>query len=98
MDIEALTEEVMRRLLIRIQQEQNTCTAPRAPNAAPNSSVCCGDTKKTGKLVITQDKATSFAPGSKVTFPKGTIITPLARDALKERGVSFEFEKQSSVK
>jgi len=91
MDIDTLTDEVMRRLMKKIQEEQATNAAPTLPEDTPgNPSGCCAP--KTGKLVVTQDKAASSAPGSIVTFPQGTIITPLARDTFKERGVRVEFE------
>jgi ethanolamine utilization cobalamin adenosyltransferase len=51
-----------------------------------------GCNAQTRKLVVTQDKAMNIAPGSKVAFPRGTVITPLAKDTLKERGICVTFE------
>ena len=91
MDIDALTDEVMRRLLKKIRQEQNAPDALGCCGVSSNDSSHSPDSK-TGKQVITQDKAASVAPGSKVTYPKGTVITPLARDTFKERNVCVELE------
>jgi len=52
------------------------------------AGVAAGTSPK--KVVITEDKAMNIAPGSKVAFPKGTIITPLAKDVFKDRQVCVE--------
>jgi len=59
-----------------------------APFDAAADCGCPGAAAK--KALITEDKAMNIAPGSKVTFPKGTIITPLAKDVLKDRKVCVE--------
>jgi hypothetical protein len=91
MDIDTLTEEVMRRLLIKIREEQEAhALAKPLESPSDDSSCCCAPATK--KLVITQEKAANIAPNSKVTFPRGTVITPLARDTFKDRNVCIEFD------
>ena len=90
MDIDTLTDEVMRRLMKKIREEQSAVPPEHIEASTQDASNCCSSTS--GKLVITQDKAASIAPGSRMKFPQGTIITPLARDTFKERGVCIEFE------
>ncbi|MCL1879215.1 MAG: hypothetical protein FWF71_01110 [Actinomycetia bacterium] len=123
MDIEALIEEVVCRLLEKIRQEQGqggdgvfagaaphtgaapiasvalpvfaAAAAPAAANAAPGvvgTAEGGGQGAKLEKALLTQDKAMAIAKGSKLLCPKGTIVTPLANDVLKERGVRIEFE------
>ncbi|MDR0308924.1 MAG: hypothetical protein LBH87_03240 [Coriobacteriales bacterium] len=125
MDIERLTEEVIRRLLERIRQEEaykieeaigqvKACmtevAASEAPQTVGESPCCCptvGNVVATGssdtagssaeasskKQLITEEKARQVPAGSKVIYPKGSIITPLAKDMFKERGVCFELEQ-----
>jgi len=90
MDIEKLIDEVVRRLLLKIEQEQGKCCVDATSGATAKAGCCSGG--KSGKLVITQDKAAAVASGSKVVYPKGTLVTPLAKDVFKERGVCVEFE------
>ncbi|MDR1422361.1 MAG: hypothetical protein LBI64_05810 [Coriobacteriales bacterium] len=106
MDIDRLTDEVVRRLLEKIRQEQagkagvaqnsdavSAATALGKPAAtAVGKPAACGATTTARRLVITQDKVANIAPRSKVRFPKGCVITPLAKDTLKERGISVEYE------
>jgi hypothetical protein len=87
MDIDKLTDEVVRRLLLKIREEQDIHPVAAVSGATIDGSRC----EKTRKIVVTEDKAMNIAQGSRVTFPKGTIITPLAKDALKERGITIEF-------
>jgi len=94
MDLDTLTDEVVRRLMIKIQQERDA--SPQAGSTAatsdtnPMSSCCSAPDGK--KLVITDAQAAAIARGSQINFPKGTIITPLARDTFKDRGISYGFD------
>ena len=90
MDIDALADEVLRRLVSRIQEGQAADAAPKPRDETPDDSSCSDS--KTKKLLVTQEKAAGFAPGSKATFPQGTIITPLAYDTFMEHNVCVEFE------
>jgi len=100
MDIDTLTEEVVRRLMEKITHEQLALAAQAPAQDGPEQTGACAEgackagadamTPSPKKQVITQIHAANIAPGSKITYPKGTIITPLARDTFKERGVSVE--------
>jgi len=90
MDVDALTDEVVRRLMDRIRQEQAADGLSGRDAGKEEADCCC--TAQLEKQVITQIEAAQFAPGSKVAFCKGTIITPLAWDTLHERGVDVRIE------
>ena len=91
MDIDALTDEVIRRLMEKIRQEQDAGTTAKPTQDILVASPCSGASKTT-KQVITQEQAANTAPGSTVVFAKGSIITPLARDTFKERGICVKLE------
>jgi len=94
MDADAITEEVVRRLMEKIKKEQGTGEVPAVSKGPPIDS-SCQQAPEAKKLVITQEKAANISPGSKVSFPKGTIITPLARDIFRDRGVTVSFEQET---
>lgn len=44
------------------------------------------------KKVITENDILSISPGSNLMLPRGTIITPLAKDRAKEKNISIQFK------
>ncbi len=93
MDIEKLVDEVVRRLMILIEKEQardvgSVDTVSGATTVAPR----CSKAAAGKKILVTEAEAMEIKQNSTVNYPKGTIITPLAKDVFKQRNVKVVCE------
>lgn len=93
MDIDKLVDEVLRRLMILIEQEKAPATGA-APDAVTGATTTlpCSAKAAAKKALITEAEALGALPGSTVSYPKGTLVTPLAKDAFRQRKVTVLFE------
>lgn len=95
MDIDKLIDEVVSRLMDKIRQEQTDATSSVTTFDTVSGATVTPGCKKTSqhkKQLITETIAMGVAKHSQQSYPKGTIITPLARDVFKQRGVTIHFE------
>ena len=93
MDIDKIVDEVVRRLMLMIEQEQGgTKSSVDVVSGATTVVTPLGAQPKSKKRLITEVEAASVSPGSSICYPKGTIITPLAKDVFKQRKVTVEIK------
>lgn len=51
------------------------------------------DDKKINKVITERDLINQFTANKPITLPKGTIVTPLARDKARDLGIKIEIER-----
>lgn len=97
MDTDKLVDEVVRRLVDKLKLEaagQKHDAVSAATTTAGGCGCSSGASQKTvltKKKLITETEAMGMAKHSTVQLGKGTLITPLAQDILRERNITVEF-------
>lgn len=89
MDIEKIIDEVVRRLMVLIEEEKKK-DADNTIDAVSGATIVaprCSKAAAGRKTLVTEAEAMGIMKNATVHYPKGTIITPLAKDVFKQRGI-----------
>lgn len=72
---------------LRVEPERRTGVSVRPPTAAPEADPDTPPAARRGPDLISADDLASARPGTTYRVPDGAVVTPLARDEAKRRGV-----------
>ena len=83
---EAEVRALVRDILTRLEKQSGSGDAVRSPTAP---AVAAGVPGRSGRRLVTADDLTALAPGSSLDLAANAIITPLAQDLARERGIDL---------
>ncbi len=86
-DVDAIVREVVRRL--RNQGDANKPAAPVSTSVASASPPPTAAVRLDRRLITLADLPENLAPAQRLEVPRSTVVTPAARDALKQMGVAL---------
>lgn len=88
---EAEVREIVRRVLTRLTE----APLPTGPRPAPASDATLaraprGAPRTAGRKIIDEAAVRELAPGSRLSVPRGALVTPLARQVAEERNITLD--------
>ncbi len=83
---EAEVREIVRRVLTRLTAAPAPTSTSPSPAAPPSGS----PTRPAVRRLVDEAAVRELAPGSRLSIPRGALVTPLARQVAEERNILLE--------